>query len=290
VSSSDPIELAEHAAQRLGNVEGVVAVALGGSIARGTDHPDSDVDLGIYYRPDNPPSVAELRRLAEELDDRHPPDAVTEFHEWGPWINGGAWLLVKGQRVDWLYRDLDRVEKVFAECQAGRPTCHYQVGHPHGFHNHMYMAEVHHNLPLFDPDSALASLKTQTAEYPRALKLTLVKKYLWEAQFALDTSRKPAARGDTYYVSGCAFRCVACLVQVLFALNERYFINEKGSVKAVSGFPSRPPRFQEVVREILGETGVDPARLRGNVDRLGTLVDKVRALCDRTLRQEERGL
>jgi predicted nucleotidyltransferase len=280
MSSSDPIGLAEHVAQRLGNVEGVVAVALGGSIARGVDHPDSDVDLGIYYRPDNPPSVAELRRLAEELDDRHPLDVATEFHEWGPWINGGAWLLVEGQRVDWLYRDLDRVEEVFAECQAGRPTCHYQVGHPHGFHNHMYMAEVHHNLPLFDPDSALASLKTQTAEYPRALKLTLVKKYLWEAQFALDTSRKPAARGDTYYVSGCAFRCVACLVQVLFALNERYFVNEKGSVKAVSGFPSRPPRFRKVVEEVLGETGVDPARLRGNVDRLGTLVDEVRALCD----------
>ncbi len=30
---------------------------------------------------------------------------------------------------------------------------------------------------------------------------------------------------------GCLFRCAACLVQVLYALNERYFVNEKGSAR-----------------------------------------------------------
>jgi predicted nucleotidyltransferase len=43
------IRLAEDIAERLGNVTGVVAVALGGSWARGEAHPDSDVDLGVYY-------------------------------------------------------------------------------------------------------------------------------------------------------------------------------------------------------------------------------------------------
>jgi len=38
-------------AGRLVGVEGVVGVLLGGSRARGTHHPDSDVDLGVYYRP-----------------------------------------------------------------------------------------------------------------------------------------------------------------------------------------------------------------------------------------------
>ena len=83
------LELAEHVAGRLGRIEGVAAVALGGSMARRETHPDSDIDLGIYYSPDNPPSIVELRRLAEELDDRHPKDAATNLWEWGPWINGG---------------------------------------------------------------------------------------------------------------------------------------------------------------------------------------------------------
>jgi Nucleotidyltransferase domain/Domain of unknown function (DUF4037) len=273
------MELAEQVAGRLGSVEGVDAVALGGSMARSEAHPDSDIDLGIYYRPDNPPSIVELRRLAEELDDRHPKGAATNLWEWGPWINGGAWLQIRGQRVDWLYRELDRVEEVFAECRAGRPSCHYQPGHPHGFHNHIYMGEVHYCRPLYDPDGELAALRAQTAQYPRPLKLVLVEKYLWEAHFALETSRKSAGRGDVFYVSGCAFRCVACLVQVLFALNERYFVNEKRSVKAVSGFPSRPSDFEEIVEDVLGEIGVGPSRLKESVERLWVLVDEVRTLC-----------
>ncbi len=277
------MELAEHVAGRLGSIEGVVAVALGGSMARREAHPDSDIDIGLYYRPENPPSVVELRSLAEEIDDRHPKEGATNLGEWGPWINGGAWLQIGGQRVDWLYRDLDRVEEVFAECRAGRPSCHYQPGHPHGFHNHIYMGELHYCRPLYDPDGELAALRAQTTQYPRPLELVLIRKYLWEAHFALETSRKPAGRGDVFYVSGCAFRCVACLVQVLFALNERYFVNEKGSVKAVSGFPSRPSDLEEIVEDVLGEIGDGPSRLKGSLERLGMLVDEVRTLCTEEL-------
>jgi predicted nucleotidyltransferase len=289
MTGSHRTKLVEHIASRLGRIEGVAAVALGGSWARQEAHPDSDIDLGIYYRPGSSPPVAELRWLAEELDDRHPKDAATALGEWGPWINGGAWLQVEGQRVDWLYRDLDRVEEVFAACRTGRPTCHYQPGHPHGFHNHIYVGEVYFCRPLFDPGGELATLKALAAEYPRPLKRALVEKYLWEAQFALDTGRKSAGRGDVFYVSGCAFRCVACLVQVLFALNERYFVNEKGSVKAADSFELCPSGFEDVVEDVLGETGCLPPRLEKSIERLAMLVDEVRALCDRVFQRGESG-
>lgn len=76
--------LAGRVAARIGELEGVAAVALGGSWARGEARPDSDVDLGIYYEPDCPFGIEALRRLARELDDRRPDDAVTRFGEWGP--------------------------------------------------------------------------------------------------------------------------------------------------------------------------------------------------------------
>jgi len=48
-------------------------------------------------------------------------------------------------------------------------------------------------------------------------------------------------------VVGCLFRCAACLVQVLYALNERYFVNEKGSARAADSFPFHPAGFGEIL-------------------------------------------
>jgi predicted nucleotidyltransferase len=267
------IRLARRVADRLGAINGVAAVVLGGSWARGSARPDSDVDLGIYYRPFEPPSVPALRRLAQEIDDRHLPELVTDYGEWGPWINGGAWLQIDGHQVDWLFRDLDRVVRTIEECRAGRPTCDYQIGHPHGFHNHIYMAEVHVCRPLHDPDGELVRLKRLTAEYPPSLKQVLINKYLFEAQFSIDIARKPAQRGDAAYVAGCLFRCVACLVQVLYALNEQYFLNEKGAVHAVDAFSLHPDGFGASVERALGTLG------EGGVSQLDALVQNVRQLC-----------
>jgi predicted nucleotidyltransferase len=265
--------LAQRIADRLGRIDGVVAVVLGGSWARGTAQPDSDVDLGLYYRPARQPSLQALRQLAQEIDDRHVPELVTDFGEWGPWINGGAWLQIDGQHVDWLFRDLDRVAHAIDECRAGRPTCDYQIGHPHGFHSHIYMGEVHVCRPLHDPGGSLAQLKTLTAAYPPALKHTLINKYLFEAQFSLEIARKPAQRGDAAYVAGCLFRCVACLVQVLFAVNEQYFLNEKGSVAAAETFRLHPNGLNASVAQALATPG------EAGVTQLEALVQNVRELC-----------
>lgn len=275
---TSPIDLANEVAQRLSAIEGVVAVVLGGSAARGEADERSDLDLGIYYRPERPPSVAALRALAQELDDRHPPDAATDYGGWGPWINGGAWLEIRGKRVDWIYRDMAKVAHCMAECRAGRPTLHYQPGHPHGWHTHMYMGEVHHGRALFDPEGAFARLQAETTPYPPLLKAAHLRGSLWEAGFAIETCHKAVERGDVFYVSGCLFRSAACLVQVLFALNERYFLNEKRSVQTVATFRLKPERFTETVTEILSSLGTDAASLRHNVQRMSALVQATRAL------------
>jgi hypothetical protein len=79
---------------------------------------------------------------------------------------------------------------------------------------------------------------------------------------------------------------VACLVQVLFALNERYFVNEKGSVKAASTFPLRPDQFEETVSSVLAEPGRDPARLRASVRRLEELVQTTREMSAKHLSRD----
>ena len=159
--------------------------------------------------PGRPPNIEGLRRLAKELDDRHLPDLVTEIGEWDPWINGGGWLRVAVPPVHWLYRDAGKVRATITRCLSGKTACHYQPGHPHGFDEHIYSGKVHHCRILHDPEDLLGELKAAVAAYPPKLKGEIVRRYLWEAGFSLETARKPAARGEASYVCGCLFRGIA---------------------------------------------------------------------------------
>src|SRR5215467_1278208 len=98
------------------HVEGLQAIVLGGSRASDTHRTDSDIDLGLYYYEGAPLNISQLRKIARDLND-FPDPVVTELGGWGTWVNGGAWLTIKGQRVDFLYRNIDFVFSIIDECK-----------------------------------------------------------------------------------------------------------------------------------------------------------------------------
>jgi predicted nucleotidyltransferase len=247
---------------RLQSVEGIVAISLGGSRARGTHTPKSDIDLGLYYQPENPPDLLALNRLASGLDDNHRTNLITPVGEWGKWINGGGWLKVKGIPVDFLYRDVAQVSQVIDDCHAGKIAIDYQSGHPHGFVSSIYMGEVALCLPLHDPDGVLATLQAKTTPYPAKLKQATIDKFAWEISFSLVVAQKSVARGDVAYAAGCCFRSVACMNQVLFALNETYLLNEKGAVALANGLTLRPADYQRRVESVFALLAADAESIR----------------------------
>ena len=139
--SPEQRELATSLAQRLGTIRGVQAVVLGGSHARGRARPGSDIDLYIFYSEAAPFSIQSIRELAGVVNDT-PGPVVTDFYGWGPWVNGGAWLTIGGQRVDFVYRSLEHVGRVVAEAEAGRHELDYAQQPPFGFFSVTYLGEV----------------------------------------------------------------------------------------------------------------------------------------------------
>jgi predicted nucleotidyltransferase len=229
----------EKIANRLSEVNGVVAVCLGGSRARGAHRPDSDYDLGLYYRP--PLDTDALRALAAELTGG--PVEVTEPGGWGPWVDGGAWLTIEGHRVDWIYRDLDRVHRIWRDCQEGRFEIGTQPGHPLGVYSHAYAGEVALARVLADPSAQLTALQAQARTYPKPLREALIANARWEAPFILASARKGASHGDSFYVAGCLFRALGLLVHALHADAGHWLLNEKGAVESAAGLPTAPPDF-----------------------------------------------
>src|SRR5215510_1277718 len=196
--SPEQRELVSTLSKQLRAIRGIKAVALGGSYARRRARPGSDIDLGIFYSEADPFSIQSLRELAEVVNDTLEP-VVAGFYEWGPWVNGGAWLTIGGQRVDFLYRNLEHLERVIAAAEAGRYEVHYLQQPPFGFFSGTYLGEVAVCIPLFDPEARLDGLKRRVADYPEALRRAVVRDYLFMAEFTLTAfAPKVAARSDTY--------------------------------------------------------------------------------------------
>jgi hypothetical protein len=96
------------------------------------------------------------------------------------------------------------------------------------------MGEVALCRPLRDPQGVVADLKALALPYPDRLQEALIRRFQWEALFSIENAATAAPSGDETYIAGCAFRALACVAQVLFALNRRYLINEKGAIEAAA--------------------------------------------------------
>ena len=260
----------------LSGVLGLVAVTLGGSWAAGRQRPDSDVDLGLYYRTAHPLDVDGVRRIAERLNDT-PNPVVTPLGGWGTWVNGGSWLTIKGRRLDFLYRDLDFVAEIVDECLAGRSRPDYWQQPPYGFHSQIYCAEIKVCRPLYDPTSCIAPLKDRVSVYPLALKRRQISSFLWGAGFTLAGVKQAPERGEAYLVAGHLTRAATELIQALYALNETFFMNDKYIYRDIAEFPIVPTDFMARIDEIAGG---EPSRagLRRRVDAAKALREEIVAL------------
>jgi len=277
--------LLEEILDRLRQIASVAAVVLGGSYARGVDRPDSDVDIGLYYNPESPFSIDRIRSVAEEFSIPAVRPVVTEFYEWGPWVNGGAWIQTKAGKVDFLYRNIDQVRQVIEEAQRGVWRHDYDQQPPYGFRSVIYLGETGICVPLYDPEGCVAELKRDVANYPPALKQRIVQDSLWCAEFALASGRASAETGDVYSAAGCVTRVAQYLTQALFALNEQYFVSDKNACAQVEKMACRPANYAARMNSLLGKPGDTTALLRESFEALSMVWREVVGLAGELYQQ-----
>jgi hypothetical protein len=236
-------DLLQRVVTALAEVESIAAIVLGGSRARGTAHATSDYDIGLHFSSARPLDTDRLLLAVKTFVDDPDAATVTAVGAWGPWIVGGAWLSVEGRKVDLLYRNVESVSDVIDACRAGEISMHYQAGHPHGFCSAIWMGEIALCKVLHDPGGIIAALQARTVPYPAALGDALIRRFAWEILFAIENGELAASRDEQTHVAGCTYRALACTAQVLFALNGRYLITEKGALAEAATFPFTIPNL-----------------------------------------------
>lgn len=200
----------EALAARLGALPNVVAVALGGSRATGHARPDSDWDLGLYYRGSfDERGIAALGW----------PGAVVAPHSWGRLVNGGAWLDVDGVRVDVIYRDLDEVLFHLAEAQHGRFIVVREVGYVAGMASYVLAGELAINRVLYG--------ELPRPDYPAVLRESAPPWWESIAAGALAFATSAAAHGDVVVCGANLTQALLAAAQARLARAGEWALNEK---------------------------------------------------------------
>ena len=254
----------------LKTVPDMAAIALGGSHARGTHTPYSDLDIGLYYCEAGPFEIEAIRTIARRFASHGEP-TVTGLYEWGPFVNGGAWIENSTCKIDFLYRNLDQLDRIVKEAKDGTWSHSFDQQPPFGFRSVTTLGEIHCCKALFDPAGALATLKADVAIYPPRLKARIVQDCLWLAEFSFLYADNFARDGDVPNTVACMTRIFHYLVQTLYALNEAYFISDKRDLTEIAKFNRCPANFGERIGAILGHPGRTPPELDTSLRKLEVL-------------------
>jgi len=271
--------LLEEICAALKTVANIEAIALGGSHARGTQRPDSDLDIGLYYHEASPFDIADIARVARAFASGADP-TVTGFYEWGPFVNGGAWIENATCKIDFLYRNLDQLTREIREAQNGNWSHSFDQQPPFGFRSVTVLGEIQCCRSLADPNGALVALKAEVAVFPRPLRRRIIQDTLWCAEFSILFAGDFASSGDVPNTVGCMTRIFHYLVQALFAINEVYFMNDKRVLQQIAGFGRRPEDFVSRISGVLARAGATPAQLDVSLRKLQLVFLEIVALAE----------
>jgi nucleotidyltransferase-like protein len=250
--------------------ENVLAVVLGGSYAVGEASENSDLDLGIYYSEEKPFNIDDIKSIAKKYAVNE--DAtVTGFYEWGPWVNGGAWIETASGKVDFIYRNIQHVSRTIEKAKNGEWENHFEQQPPYGFTSIIYLGETSCCLPLYDPHNVIATLKDEVKTYPPKLKVAVVQLSLWSVEFTIWHAEYFYKKKDIYNLVGCLTRGVKHIVNALFAINEVYPLGDKRAIKILDSAKNVPLNLEQRVEHILC---VDKHTIRNNIDKLQKLFDE----------------
>ena len=240
-------------ADDLARLPGTVAVVLGGSRAIGTHSPESDWDLGLYYR------SSERRFAPDRVRSLGHAGHVSELGEWGPIVHGGAWLTIDDLAVDVLFRDLDTIEGWVGEAEQGRFEVLVQNGYIVG-------------APTYLPVGELAVCRPITGQLPRpafsdSLATTASSRWNGRARVALMFAHGHARSDDAVCCAGMLVEAVLCVAHARLARRREWVLNEKrlveraglGQSQALLAQPGASrAELMETVERVSGALGTSP--------------------------------
>jgi hypothetical protein len=246
------LEVARQVAARLRRYEGIQAIVVGGSVARGYADAYSDLEMPLFW--EALPGDALRQEMAADLG------ATYLYGYDGPAQEDQ--LLVGGFQVDFWHSTVANEETVLDEVLLGYDT---DLGSSN------FLDTVRACIPLYG-EAIIARWKARARAYPDELAARAIE----EAMARLDRGHLEvhAARGNPTM----AYAAIAALQQqvflILLALNRAYYPSLKWLYRSLEGMPVKPAQIEVRYRRAY------TAPLEAAIDDTLAVVDETLALVE----------
>ena len=211
---------------------GEYAIAVGGSVGKGRSDDHSDVDLRFYHEQELPGRQADPGTWKRY-------DATLERWE------------AKGITVDGIWpRRIGAVDAALDAWLSGDTRPDDLVWAVWGYH---ILPDMYHQTIIEDPFGVIAGWQQRLRDYPPTLKEAVLQKNLTFLRYWRDDYHyvSKVKRGDMVFLAGLSAKLVHAAMQVLFALNETYFVGDGQNLVFAREFQHGLPDLDERVRDVL---------------------------------------
>lgn len=240
---------------------GKYAISISGSMGKGTWDNKSDVDFRFFYEK-NLPST-ETDPGAWENYNR----ALNRWKDRGIIVDG-----IWPRTIESIDAALDRCLNqgvLFTECMW--TIWGYQI-----------LPDIFHQVIIEDPYGIVTHWKRRLQPYPQSLKLAILGKHLMSLRYWREDYhyKNKVERKDIVFLAGLSSRLVHDVLQVLFALNEVYYVGDGNNLDFAGKFQYLPAGFDRRVKDIL-YPGNDENNYETQYAAALSLIDDTLALADK---------
>ena len=226
------------------------AISVGGSLGKGTWDSRSDIDFRLFCErvPQQPERWAETNAAIER---------------WGQ----------QGVMIDGVWpRTIAEIDTALDAWLAGSAQPQPMVWTVWGYR---ILPDIYHQHTILDPYSIIAGWKERLRVYPPALKGAILKQNLASLRYWRQDYHyaHKVQRGDVVFLAGLTSKLVHEMIEILFALNETYFVGDGSNLAFAEKFHILPEDFAGRVARILYPHA--PDTLETQYRDLCALVDQV---------------
>lgn len=239
--------------------EGRYAISVGGSHGKGTWDSRSDIDFRLFAD----------KWFWQDVK----PELWKDFYErMARWGEQG--VLIDGVWVR-LINDTDAAINRWVEGEGKPDDLVWTIW---GYH---LLPDIYHQSIIEDPYGVIAGWKQRLSVYPPKLKKVTLEKHLasvkyWRGDYHYANK---VQRGDYVFLAGLSSRLVHDLNQILFALNEVYYVGDGSNLHFMEDFKVMPAGFAARVKEILYPPQEEDMFVKQR-ERLVSLIDEVVLLAE----------